>query len=118
MVADQSDLIPGLADLRNIYLANRCVDTPDLDRLLDDRDFGALRTAGHNLKGSGGAYGFGDVTEIGKSLETAAKNSDAPGIRVLLDRLAIYISALRPAASATKKEESHGTGIPVVRAVN
>ncbi|HTA47071.1 MAG TPA: response regulator [Bryobacteraceae bacterium] len=117
MVTDQSDLIPGLAELRSGYLDNRSAETPDLDRLVEHRDFAALRNAGHNLKGSGGAYGFGDVTEIGRSLETAAKNSDAAGFRVQLDRMAVYISALRPAAAA-KKEESHGTGIPVVGTVN
>ncbi len=48
---------------------------------LERIDFESATTLGHNMKGSGGAYGFQRITEIGSALEAAAKRADAEGSR-------------------------------------
>lgn len=47
---------------------------------------------GHTLKGAGSAYGFDGVSEIGESLEEAAKAQDSAKIHKLVDELSIYLA--------------------------
>ncbi len=54
-------------------------------------DFEALRIGGHSLKGSGGGYGFPDLTRIGGAIETAAKAGDVVVIEALLAEYADYM---------------------------
>jgi HPt (histidine-containing phosphotransfer) domain-containing protein len=54
-------------------------------------DFEALRIGGHSLKGSGGGYGFPDLTRIGATIETAAKANDAGVIQTALTEYADYM---------------------------
>jgi HPt (histidine-containing phosphotransfer) domain-containing protein len=46
-----------------------------MQETLDRADFDRLRTLGHNMKGSATGYGFPVLSEIGASLESAAKNA-------------------------------------------
>lgn len=87
---------PGLADLRVGYLDRRCDELSGLEEALKKGDFAALRKAGHNLKGTGAAYGFAELTEIGRALEVAAKDGNAAAAEVLLDQMVSYIGILRP----------------------
>jgi CheY-like chemotaxis protein len=105
LVERDTEVAPGMADLRLRYLDHRRAELAGLDHLLRDGDFTALRKAGHNLKGTGAAYGFSELTDIGRAIEAAAKNSDAAAIEGLLDRIEAYISIVKP----TKDE--HATGI-------
>jgi HPt (histidine-containing phosphotransfer) domain-containing protein len=43
------------------------------------------------MKGAGGSYGFDAVTDIGKSLEEAAKNNNTEGIQRSVGELAAYL---------------------------
>ena len=54
-------------------------------------DFEALRIGGHSLKGSGGGYGFPDLTRIGSAIETAAKSGDATTIQNALAEYTDYM---------------------------
>lgn len=45
---------------------------------LDQADFEAVTTLGHQLCGAGGMFGFDRLTEIGARLECAGINADAP----------------------------------------
>ena len=54
-------------------------------------DYEALRIGGHSLKGSGGGYGFPDLTRIGGAIETAAKAGDAAAIQAALAEYADYL---------------------------
>ena len=54
-------------------------------------DFEALRIGGHSLKGSGGGYGFPDLTRIGGAIEIAAKAGDAVTIQAALTEYADYL---------------------------
>ena len=46
---------------------------------------------GHSMKGAGGGYGFTGVSEIGRSIEEAAKERDASLIRMSMMKLTEYL---------------------------
>ncbi|HZX84422.1 MAG TPA: PAS domain S-box protein [Reyranella sp.] len=54
-------------------------------------DYDALRVLGHDISGSGGAYGFQAITDIGISLQQAAENSDGEVSAQWIAELADYL---------------------------
>ena len=97
LIQREPDVVAGLAGLRTVYLDRRRAESNDLDRAVQNADFAALRKAGHNLKGTGAAYGFAELTDIGRALEAAAKDQNAAAADALLDQLESYISIVRAA---------------------
>jgi HPt (histidine-containing phosphotransfer) domain-containing protein len=81
---DLEDLIPG-------YIENRHKDIRAMEEALAKGEFETVRVLGHSMKGSGGGYGFDGITEIGRSLEQAAKGGDAAAMRRGIDALADYM---------------------------
>jgi CheY-like chemotaxis protein len=96
LVQREPDAVPGMADLRAGYLERRRASLGSLQHALKIGDFAGVREAGHNLKGTGAAYGFAEITEIGRALEAAAKDEDAISIEFLLEQIDSYISTVRP----------------------
>jgi len=76
------------------YLENREGDIDKLRGAVHHEDFETIRTTGHNLFGSGSAYGLDEVSRIGARLEKAADEQDAAGISRLVDELADYLRDL------------------------
>lgn len=85
-----------LAELLPQYFDLCRRDLVQLRDALAQNDFEKVRVLGHNLKGSGGAYGFPNLTEIGASLETSGKTQDGGLARSATDRLAEFLSAQEP----------------------
>lgn len=81
---DLRDLIPG-------YMENRRKDITEILTALDRDDFEIIRSLGHKIKGSGGGYGFDEITEIGRACEDAAKQSHAQKVREQVNRLQVYL---------------------------
>lgn len=79
-----SDLIPG-------FLENRRKDTKTMGDALTQGDFETIQVLGHSMKGAGGSYGFDAITDIGKSLEQAAKDKDAEVIQKWMRELSMYL---------------------------
>lgn len=82
---------PDLAELIPGYLENRTQDILHILEALERADFETIRTLGHGMKGSGGGYGFAAITEIGKAIETAAKEGNAGAIREGVESLRSYL---------------------------
>jgi HPt (histidine-containing phosphotransfer) domain-containing protein len=82
---DLEDLIPG-------YMDNRRADIKNIKAALGSADFETIRILGHSMKGSGGGYGFDPITDIGASLEEAAKASCAEEITKQTEALSEYIN--------------------------
>jgi HPt (histidine-containing phosphotransfer) domain-containing protein len=61
---------------------------------LEAGDLETARSLGHQMKGSGGGYGFDRLTEIGLAIETAAGDGDAGTVSVQVDELAGYLDRL------------------------
>ena len=73
------------------YLVRRTTEMHSLHALLAALEFDKIRIAGHNMKGSGGGYGFPRLTELGAAIESAAKVRDAGAIETRLHDLATYL---------------------------
>lgn len=82
------DLIPG-------YFENRRQDIVLILSALEQGDFELIRTIGHKMKGSGGGYGFDRITEIGRNIEAAAKDSKRQEILDQTNNLQDYLDCVQ-----------------------
>ena len=86
---DVADMIPG-------YLRNRHEDVRTLrEALSGDVSMKLIRTVGHKIKGTGRAYGFDRISEIGAAMEEAAKAGRHEPISVLVDQLEQYVNEVQ-----------------------
>jgi HPt (histidine-containing phosphotransfer) domain-containing protein len=81
---DIQELIPG-------FLENRRKDVKTIQAALAKGDFAAIIVLGHTMKGDGGGYGFDAITDIGASIETAAKQKSTERVRQGVERLAEFL---------------------------
>jgi HPt (histidine-containing phosphotransfer) domain-containing protein len=81
----------GLSEILPQYFDLCRRDLLHLKAALSENDFERVRVLGHNLKGSGGAYGFPVLTEIGESLETSGKSQDKLLAKSATERLAEFL---------------------------
>ena len=85
---DLEDLVPG-------YLENRRAELPVMMAALAGGDWETLRRLAHDLKGTGGGYGFDALTELGRALEQAAKSADPDAVGPLLAQMGNYLDRVR-----------------------
>ena len=78
------EIVPG-------FLDNRRDDITAMEGALEEGDFETIRILGHDMKGSGGGYGFDGITDIGRSLVQAATDQDQSEIRKLVQELVDYV---------------------------
>ena len=81
---DLEDLIPG-------FLQRRREDVDSLRASLAAGEMDKVRITGHSMKGTGGGYGFDDLTRIGGDLEKAAAAADGDRITQLIGELEAYL---------------------------
>lgn len=81
-----------LRELVPRYLERRAADVAALREAAHGGAFPDAHVIGHRMKGSGGGYGFDEITRIGERVETAATMLDAAGILSAADDLARYVS--------------------------
>lgn len=74
-------------DLARRFLARQERALKGLEAAVRKRDFARVRSMGHDLKGSGGAYGLDALSRLGTQLEVAADAADVDGIGRLLQQL-------------------------------
>ena len=79
------------------YLENCRHNVAVMQEALGRSDFGAVTTIGHNLRGSGGGFGFQKISDLGAALEKASEDSDAGGASRLLSELSSYLDGLQTA---------------------
>ena len=83
---------PELMQIIPDYLESRRRDCTEIERLLAFGDMEYIQTMGHRMKGSGGSFGFDEISEIGEALELAAQVTDAEGIKSAVGRLERYLA--------------------------
>jgi CheY-like chemotaxis protein len=66
------------------YRRSRRSDLQAILEALPAGDYPRIRQLGHNMKGSGAAYGFAEITRLGDALVTAAEREDVAAIRGLV----------------------------------
>ena len=85
--SDLQDLIPE-------YLENREKDLLVYRQALETDNFDTIAVLGHSMKGSGGGYGFNDLSSIGRAIEKAAKNRDTESVRQSIIDLTDFLKNL------------------------
>ena len=83
-----------LAPLIEEYLANRRADVGAILTLLAAADYQGIWERGHNLKGVGAAYGFPFLSDLGATLEAAARRRDSAEVRRGAAALEDYLARL------------------------
>ena len=76
------------------YLERRRADLARLRDALAQSDYASIELTGHNLSGSGAAYGLDRVSRLGADLELAARSRQAKRIRDVLDQLESFVTSV------------------------
>lgn len=76
------------------YLERRDSDVRNLRDALNDANFETIRVTGHNLFGSGSAYGLDEISRLGQRIERAAEQQDTAGLEALISELEAFLGAL------------------------
>jgi len=82
----------GIEEAVPLFLDITRSDLQSLHDALRAQDYTKIRFIGHDLKGSGGGYGFDAISTLGKSIEEAAKRSDSEEIGKHVSALADYLN--------------------------
>jgi HPt (histidine-containing phosphotransfer) domain-containing protein len=80
-----------LTDLLPQYFALCRRDLEHIRKALQDGNLDDIRIVGHNLKGSGGAYGFPELSDIGLAMETAAKAGDREALERQIEKFTDFL---------------------------
>src|SRR5450755_3572089 len=86
---------PKFADRIPAYLQNCRQNTIMMLDALDRVDFETVTILGHQMRGSGGAYGFQAITDIGAALQQAAESADADVSRKWVGELSSYLDGVK-----------------------
>ena len=85
--ADLVDLIPN-------YLKNLHANLEEIKEHFYNGDLSACQRLGHNLKGSGGSYGFDFISEMGAAIEADAKSGRGLNVIQHVSSLGDYLNRL------------------------
>ena len=80
-----------LTSLASEYLKSSRKKAAEIVVAIGSEDFDAIRTEGHNMKGTGAAYGFSRLTQLGGSIEQSAVEKDARAVRTAVHDLIAYL---------------------------
>jgi len=84
---DLEPLIPG-------YMANRRKDILNIRQLVVEENYTEAQRLAHSMKGSGGGYGFEEISKLGAEMEIAAKSSTGAEILSGIDKLEHYLDTV------------------------
>lgn len=84
-----------LQELMPMYLENRRKDIESILAALATADYPAIGNLAHRMKGSGGGYGLDGLSEIGREMESSAKDKNDDRIRKAVGELANYLDRIK-----------------------
>lgn len=76
------------------YLERKREDLSQLERAIETEDFALIRRIGHNLAGSGAAYGLLRISVLGRQIEGAAENRSATDAAATVAELSRFVSRI------------------------
>lgn len=85
---DFEDLIPN-------YLENRRKDIELILDALGEEDYKTIDILGHSMKGTGEAYGFAFISELGRKIELSAQDKSGALTRKAAAELAGYLDRIK-----------------------
>jgi HPt (histidine-containing phosphotransfer) domain-containing protein len=86
--------IPNFADRIPAYLQNCRHNVVLMLDALDRVDFETVTSLAHQMRGSGGAYGFQAITDIGAAIEEAGESADDDVSRKRVRQLSSYLDGI------------------------
>ena len=81
------------AEMQEMYINHTFKELKNIKENLDSVAFDSLRTFGHNIKGSGGMYGFDEITTRGAAIESAAIKENLEDIKSHFDALEVFLKS-------------------------
>jgi response regulator RpfG family c-di-GMP phosphodiesterase len=90
-VRPKAQILSQLSDIVPDFMERRKHDVEALRLALETADYKTVHVVAHNLKGSGGGYGFDPISEIGADLEDAVDVRDHARMARSIDALAEYL---------------------------
>lgn len=81
------------AEMQEMYINHTFKELKAIRENINSTTFDSLRTFGHNIKGSGGMYGFNEITEMGATIESAAKDENMDQIKSNFDKLETFLKS-------------------------
>ncbi len=84
-----------LEDMIPDYLEHRKAEILNIHSALARKDFASLREIGHDIEGTGGAFGFKGMAQIGRSLRVAAAEGDQQGVQKFAEELSNYLDRVK-----------------------
>lgn len=82
---------PEFIELIKEYIKYLKSSIPDIRSKLANNEFYDVMKFGHNIKGSGGGYGFMELSDMGKGLELAAKDENSNECQKYLSQIELFI---------------------------
>lgn len=79
-------------ELRKKYLERRTKDLEELSAAADQGLLEPFKRIGHQLKGNGPTYGYGELGELGKKMEEAADHNEPEAARACLKEFQAWIT--------------------------
>ena len=79
------------AEMQKMYITHTSKELVKIQEDIDNIAMDFLKTFGHNIKGSGGMYGFEEVTSLGTEIEASAKANNRVKIKILLEELSTFL---------------------------
>ena len=76
------------------FMENRKKDIKEIESYLKKNNYKEIEIIGHSMKGSGGGYGFEEITKIGEKIEKAAKNENKEKIASQIEYLNTYLKEI------------------------
>ena len=86
---------PTVVALLPRFVSHRERDIGTLRDAISRRDFSAIATLGHNLRGSAESYGFPQLSVFGASLEAAARSRNVHRVDHVLEGLEACVRRIR-----------------------
>lgn len=83
-----------IKDIVPIFIEGRHKDIEKLMKCLDSEDYEGIKRMGHNMKGTGGGYGFMKIMEIGANIEKFAAEKNREAIKEKINELLNYLNNL------------------------
>lgn len=73
------------------YLERRKADLHHCKHYLNEFNFQEIVKIGHQLKGNGATFGYGQLSELGSRLEAAAKKGDDEALKKILEEFSEWV---------------------------
>ncbi len=83
-----------LEDIVGPYLSDMNEEVEVYRKALAQKDYETIRIHGHRMRGSGGAYGFEQLTDLGRRIEAGAVNHDDAALGPLIDEFTSFLGEL------------------------